>query len=225
VHARQVINAAGPRADAVRRLLGQDGKDLVRTTRGSHLVLPPRPTDRALAAFLPDGRIQFVIPHTDGTICGTTDVDHRDGLAREAAITRPELDYLLAALRAQVEPVSTRAYARFLPAWQQVGASGATGVDGLLSVIEQLAGAAVPASAVEPLIFSPRVPGYQPAMLDELLASGEVIWSGAGAISGSDGWVVFHHADTAPLTLAAPAELPNTDHDSAVVPSVTLTTD
>ena len=27
----------------------------------------------------------------------------------------------LAALRAQVEPVSTRAYARFLPAWQQVG--------------------------------------------------------------------------------------------------------
>ena len=113
----------------------------------------------------------------------------------------------LSALRAQVEPVSTRAYARFLPAWQQVGASGAAGVDGLLSVIEQLAGAAVPASAVEPLIFSPRVPGYQPAMLDELLASGEVIWSGAGAISGSDGWVVFHHADTAPLTLAAPADL------------------
>ena len=30
----------------------------------------------------------------------------------------------LAALRAQVEPVSTAAYARFLPAWQQVGSSG-----------------------------------------------------------------------------------------------------
>ena len=113
----------------------------------------------------------------------------------------------LAALRAQVEPVSTRAYARFLPAWQQVGASGSAGVDGLLSVIEQLAGAAVPASAVEPLVLSPRVPGYQPGMLDELLASGEVIWSGAGAISANDGWVVFHLADTAPLTLAVPAEL------------------
>ena len=112
----------------------------------------------------------------------------------------------LAALRAQIEPVSTGAYARFLPAWQQVG--GATsGVEGLAAVIEQLAGAPVPASAVEPLIFGPRVRNYQPAMLDELLASGEVIWSGAGAISGSDGWVVFHPADTAPLTLTAPDEI------------------
>ncbi len=115
----------------------------------------------------------------------------------------------LAALRAQIEPVGTSAYARFLPAWQQVG--GATGIDGLASVIEQLAGAALPASAVESLILAPRVRGYQPAMLDELLSSGEVIWSGAGAISGNDGWVVFHHADTAPLTLAAPAELDLTD--------------
>ena len=31
-----------------------------------------------------------------------------------------------------------------------------------------------------------RVRDYQPAMLDELLAAGEVTWSGAGAISGSD---------------------------------------
>ena len=115
----------------------------------------------------------------------------------------------LAALRAQIEPVGTSAYARFLPAWQQVG--GAAGIDGLASVIEQLAGAALPASAVESLILAPRVRGYQPGMLDELLSSGEVIWSGAGAISAHDGWVVFHHADTAPLTLAAPAELDLTD--------------
>lgn len=111
----------------------------------------------------------------------------------------------LAALRAQVEPVSAAAFARFLPAWQQVGVT--SGVDGLASVIEQLAGAPVPASAVEPLIFGPRVRDYRPAMLDELLASGEVLWSGAGAISGSDGWVVFHPADTAPLTLTTPAAI------------------
>ncbi len=123
----------------------------------------------------------------------------------------------LAALRAQVEPVSTAAYARFLPAWQQVGSSGSAGVDGLLGVIEQLAGAAVPASAVEPLILAPRVRDYQPGMLDELLASGEVIWSGAGAISGSDGWVVFHLADTAPLTLAAPADIELTDTHRAIL--------
>jgi len=48
-------------------------------------------------------------------------------------------------------------------------------------------------------------------MLDELLASGEVTWSGSGSISASDGWLRFHHSDTAPLTLSAPAELDLTD--------------
>ena len=98
----------------------------------------------------------------------------------------------LAALRAQVEPVSTTAYARFLPAWQQVGAERASGIDGLASVIDQLAGVPIPASAVEPLVFSARVRDYQPAMLDELLASGEVTWSGAGTIGSGDGWIAFH---------------------------------
>jgi ATP-dependent Lhr-like helicase len=121
----------------------------------------------------------------------------------------------LAALRAQVEPVSTAAYARFLPAWQQVGAAtkgqSNSGLDGLLAVIDQLAGVRLPASAVEPLVLAPRVRDYSPAMLDELLASGEVTWSGAGAISGSDGWIAFHSADSAPLTLAAGTEIDFTD--------------
>jgi len=123
----------------------------------------------------------------------------------------------LAALRAQVEPVSTRAYARFLPAWQQVGSAAGSGVDALAAVIDQLAGVAIPASAIESLVFAPRVRGYQPAMLDELLTSGEVTWSGGGAIGGSDGWVMFHHADTAAMTLAAPAELDITDTHRAIL--------
>ncbi len=117
----------------------------------------------------------------------------------------------LAALRAQVEPVSTAAYARFLPAWQQVASATNAGVDGLATVIDQLAGVRMPASAVEPLVLATRVRDYSPAMLDELLASGEVTWSGAGSISGSDGWVIFHTADSAPLTLPAGAEIDFTD--------------
>lgn len=117
----------------------------------------------------------------------------------------------LAALRAQVEPVSTAAFARFLPAWQHVGSTRNSGIDGLATVIDQLSGVAMPASAVEPLVFAQRVRDYQPAMLDELLASGEVTWSGAGPIAGSDGWIAFHAADAAPLTLAAPAEIEFTD--------------
>lgn len=123
----------------------------------------------------------------------------------------------LAALRAQVEPVSTAAYGRFLPAWQQVGSTHNAGVDGLAQVIEQLAGVPIPASAVEPLVFGQRVRDYQPAMLDELLASGEVTWSGAGQIGGGDGWIAFHQADTAPLTLAPPAEIEFTDTHRAIM--------
>ncbi len=125
----------------------------------------------------------------------------------------------LAALRAQVEPVSTSAYARFLPAWHGIGAGSApnSGLDGLVAVIDQLSGVAMPASAIEPLVLAPRVRDYSPALLDELLASGEVMWSGAGSISGSDGWVAFHSADTAPLTLAAGSEIEFTATHRAIL--------
>ncbi|OBH39729.1 helicase-related protein, partial [Mycobacterium sp. E183] len=122
----------------------------------------------------------------------------------------------LAALRAQVEPVSTAAYGRFLPAWHRVPAQN-SGLDGLMSVIDQLAGVRMPASAIEPLVLGPRVRDYSPAMLDELLATGEVTWSGAGSISASDGWVALHVSDSAPLTLAGPAEIDLTDAHRAIL--------
>ncbi|WP_024794816.1 ATP-dependent helicase [Tomitella biformata] len=111
----------------------------------------------------------------------------------------------LAAARQDVEPVSTAALGRFLPSWQHVGGA-LRGIDGVAAVIEQLAGAPVPASALEPLILAQRVRDYSPAMLDELTATGEVRWSGAGQIAAKDGWVALHLADSAPLTLAPPAE-------------------
>lgn len=123
----------------------------------------------------------------------------------------------LAALRAAVEPVSPAAYGRFLPAWQHVGSPNNRGVDGLAAVIDQLAGVPLPASAVESLVLPQRVADYQPAMLDELLASGEVTWSGAGQIGAADGWVVFHLADSAPLTLPAPAAIELTDTHRALL--------
>ena len=109
----------------------------------------------------------------------------------------------LAALRHEVEPVDTTTFARFLPAWQHVGGT-LRGVDGVAAVIDQLAGVQVPASAWESLILPSRVRNYSPAMLDELTATGEVIWSGAGSLPGNDGWVALHLAETAPLTLPIP---------------------
>ncbi|MEV0809543.1 ATP-dependent helicase [Micromonospora sp. NPDC050200] len=111
----------------------------------------------------------------------------------------------LAALRREIEPVPPRALAAFLPRWQQVGSS-ARGVEALAATIEQVQGAAVPASALERLVLPARVADYSPAQLDELCASGEVLWAGSGAISGGDGWVTLAYADVAPLLLPPPDE-------------------
>jgi ATP-dependent Lhr-like helicase len=54
-------------------------------------------------------------------------------------------------------------------------------------------------------------------MLDALLASGEVLWSGAGSISGCDGWIAFHAADSAPLTLSAGAAIEFADPHRAIL--------
>ncbi|MFC4125019.1 Lhr family ATP-dependent helicase [Nocardia rhizosphaerae] len=117
----------------------------------------------------------------------------------------------LAAARHEVEPVATAAFARFLPAWQHVGSGELRGVDGVATVVDQLAGVPIPASAWESLILPTRVRDYSPAMLDELMATGEVIWSGHGAITARDGWIALHLAEQAPFTLPPPDDIDPSD--------------
>ncbi|MET1043041.1 MAG: ATP-dependent helicase [Microbacteriaceae bacterium] len=118
----------------------------------------------------------------------------------DAEILRRLRSRSLAALRHEVEPVSPDTLARFLPEWQQVGGR-LTGIDGLVQVIDQLAGVPLPASAWESLVLPARLRSYSPAWLDELTTTGEVLWAGAGSLAGNDGWVSLHLADSAHLTL------------------------
>ncbi|HYY75571.1 MAG TPA: helicase-related protein, partial [Gaiellaceae bacterium] len=81
----------------------------------------------------------------------------------------------LAALRREVEPAGQGAFGRFLPAWQ--------GIDRRASLREALVplqGIALPVALWESDVLPRRVPGYQAAWLDQLCASGEVAWVGAG---------------------------------------------
>ena len=124
----------------------------------------------------------------------------------------------LARLRAEVEPVEPRALGRFLPVWQGVQAAiageragdrrarmrRAPGAEDVLGVVEQLAGAPLPASALESLVLPARLPGYSPALLDELTVAGEVTWTGCGTLTGSDGWLAVAPADVADLLLPDP---------------------
>jgi ATP-dependent Lhr-like helicase len=131
----------------------------------------------------------------------------------------------LAALRAEVEPVDPQALGVFLPRWQGVqpvgrsGRSSATGslrgVDGVARVVEQLAGAVLPASALETHVLPARVVDYSPTMLDELTAAGEVVWAGHGSLAGHDGLISLHPAAVADLTLRAAEAAPDTPlHDA-----------
>jgi ATP-dependent Lhr-like helicase len=126
----------------------------------------------------------------------------------------------LAALRHEVEPVDAAALGRFLPAWQHV-TEPLRGVDGVVQVIDQLAGVALPASAWESLILPSRVRDYTPVMLDELTASGEVVWSGQGSLPGNDGWVSLHLAESAPLTLPEPGDHETTTLEREILASLT----
>ncbi|MFF4385045.1 ATP-dependent helicase [Kitasatospora sp. NPDC001547] len=110
----------------------------------------------------------------------------------------------LAALRQEVEPVPPRALAAFLPQWQHLAGHRLRGPDGLLRVVEQLQGTALPASALEKLILPARLADYSPGLLDELMAAGEVGWCGAGALPGKDGWLSLHLAENAHLLRPEP---------------------
>ncbi len=121
----------------------------------------------------------------------------------------------LAALRAEVEPVTALEFARFLPAWQGLDAP-ARGVDAVMRSVEQLTGCLVPASALEALVLPARVGDYAPAMLDELIGSGEVVWQGVGELAGGDGWVALYPAEATSLLLH-PSEDAADDLDRSIL--------
>jgi len=110
----------------------------------------------------------------------------------------------LARLRKQVEPVAPEALARFLVRWQGI-AQPRRGLDALLDAIEQLQGAALPASALEQDILPRRVEGYRPSDLDELCAAGEIIWRGCESLGPDDGRIALYLTDHYPK-LTGPAE-------------------
>ncbi|HET9093757.1 MAG TPA: DEAD/DEAH box helicase [Solirubrobacteraceae bacterium] len=115
----------------------------------------------------------------------------------------------LAALRREVEPVEASALARFLPSWQGVDrhpAAGA-GLDRLRDVLVPLQGLALPAELWERDVLPRRIGAYSPSWLDQLCASGEVVWIGAGAL-GRSGRVALYFRDDVALLGAPPAGEP-----------------
>lgn len=104
VHARVIVNAAGPWSDELRRLdegAGAEGA-AVRGSKGVHIAVA---RDRignhgALTLLSPDdGRVMFVLPGDGQTIIGTTDT-YTDATPDEVRATQADVVYLLDAANA-----------------------------------------------------------------------------------------------------------------------------
>jgi ATP-dependent Lhr-like helicase len=86
--------------------------------------------------------------------------------------------YTLNRLRQEIEPVSSADFIRFLLAWQKVAPDHQMeGPESVRAIIEQLEGFEAPAAAWEGELLPSRLVEYDPAWLDALCLSGEVVWA------------------------------------------------
>ncbi len=92
-----VFNAAGVWVDAVRRMVEPKVADLIRVSRGSHIILDKSfmPGDRGM--LIPktrDGRVLFAIPWHGAVLVGTTDVECKD-IVVDPKPTEEEIDFMI----------------------------------------------------------------------------------------------------------------------------------
>ena len=94
--------------------------------------------------------------------------------------------YTLNRLRQEIEPVASSDFIRFLLAWQKVAPDHQVeGPESLKAIIEQLEGVEAPAAAWEGELLPARMVEYDPAWLDALCLSGEVVWARLTPLSRS----------------------------------------
>ena len=86
--------------------------------------------------------------------------------------------YTIRTLRAEIEPVSSADFMRFLLDWQGVTRDPRPeGIESLAALITQLEGYEIPASAWESDVLPARIHEYDPNWLDTLCQSGRALWA------------------------------------------------
>lgn len=105
-------------------------------------------------------------------------------------------------LRGEIAPVEAQHFARFLVEWQGLTAPR-FGADRLLEAIGLIEGVPIPFSDLD-RVLGARIADYRPAMLDELGASGAVVWVGRGALSTKDGKVALYRRERAHVFVEPP---------------------
>ena len=141
--------------------------------------------------------------------------EHRRGWLDPEVFRRLRSRSLAKASKA-ASPVPGHVYSDFLLHRQglaPLGQEPLMGTEGLLEVVGQLEGLALPPALWESAIFPARVRDYGPALMDDLLASGQVVWVGSEQGEGPLGAMTFYLAEDLDKELPAQAagSLPVTD--------------
>lgn len=114
-----VLNATGPWSDQVRKLAGETGPDLVKPTKGVHIVMSDVGLNTAMLLLHPkDGRVFFIIPWLNRTLVGTTDTEW-DGQLGKVSATAEDINYLVDGfshfLKPAVKPKVIQSFAGLRP--------------------------------------------------------------------------------------------------------------
>ncbi len=120
----------------------------------------------------------------------------------------------LARLRGEIEAVDAAVLGRFLPAWHGVTPDREGSLDAALARLE---GLPVPASLLETELLPARVRDFHPRMLDQLGATGAIVWVGCGALGPRDGLVALMRPERVGLLVDAPPALDETPLHQAIL--------
>lgn len=182
-----------PLIDLISRFARTNGPFSVEDIRARFNLLPDH-LNVTLVELGRDGRLisgNFITPRRD---CEAHTPPMPDNVVErqwcDANVLRIWKQRSLAAVRDQIKPASPEACMRFLIDWHGIGRRR-KGPEALLDVVEQLQGIALPASCLERDIIPARVPDYRPGELDELCATGEVLWQGRGKHGTHDGRIAL----------------------------------
>ena len=174
------VNGAAARTSAARSPLN----DLVLRHARVHTLITPGQVAEAFGIGAPAAEAALRELAGDGSLVTLGEA----GWMESSVFTRVR-NRSLARARAAIAPVAPEVLQRLVLERAGLDEVG-SGVDALAGALAALEGVWLPADLWESVVLPARVADYRPAMLDELIASGEVVWQarpGEEPASGQSG--------------------------------------
>jgi ATP-dependent Lhr-like helicase len=130
----------------------------------------------------------------------------------DAEVLRQIKRRTIAKLRGQVSPVPREVLGRFLPSWHRVGTNDRH--ERLIDAIAQLEGMPISYQELVRMMLPMRVRGFRAEQLDELGATGQLVWVGHSPLRSDDGRIMlFRREQVSRLLIPIPVEDADADFD------------